>query len=527
MATSAKTTKRKNTKSATAVPEVNEFGHLQPQALDMEKAVLGAVMIEQDAYSLISETLKPESFYDHRHQLIFNAVRQLSIEQKPVDELTVIEQLQRTGELEDAGGLVYVDELCAMVQSSAHLEYHAGIIADKSRARQLITYSSNIQTKAFDATQDIDDLMQEAEGRLFELTQQNVKKDYVQIDVVLREAYDKINKAAANTGGLSGIPSGYTALDKITSGWQESTLVILAARPAMGKSAFVLNMAKNMAVDNKIPTAFFSLEMANVEVVNRLISNVCGITGDKIKNGQLDPMEWTQLDAKMQTLFNAPLYLDETPGLSVFELRTKARRLVREHGVKCIMIDYLQLMTAAGMNFHSRQEEVAIISRSLKGLAKELGLPIIALSQLNRSVESRVNSGNGENTANNRPQLSDLRESGSIEQDADMVLFIHRPEYYKQYKDQNGNDLRGKAEIIIAKHRSGAVGDVYLRFNGNYMQFTNLEDEYVPPAPGEVDVALMGRPMPIHVAPPPVDIDYIGDNNSNGLPPPSSEEVPF
>lgn len=478
---SPSTGKRKPAKNV-VVPAVDDFGHLQPQALDIEKAVLGAVMIEQDAYSLISETLRPESFYDPRHQLVFNAVRQLNIEQKPVDVLTVIEQLQRTDDLEDAGGIVYIDELSSMVQSSAHIEYHARIIADKSRARQLITYSSNIQTKAFDATQDIDELMQEAEGRLFELTQQNVKKDYVQIDEVLRQAYEKIVKAAENVGGLSGIASGYTALDKITSGWQESTLVILAARPAMGKSAFALSMAKNMAIDAQVPTAFFSLEMSNVEVINRLISNACEIEGEKIKSGQLAPFEWQQLDAKIQGLYNAPLFVDDTPNMSVFELRTKARRLVREHDVKVIMIDYLQLMNAAGMNFHSRQEEVAIISRSLKGLAKELNIPILALSQLNRGVESRVNSENG---AVNRPQLSDLRESGSIEQDADMVLFIHRPEYYKMYSGPNGEDLRGKAEIIIAKHRSGAVGDVLLSFKGQYVRFQNIEDERAIPLPGE------------------------------------------
>lgn len=524
MTTTTKVSKKKKPNTTSTAPAMDEFGHLQPQAIDLEKAVLGAVMIEQDAYSLISETLSPESFYDHRHELIFNAVRQLNIEQKPVDELTVIEQLQRTGELEDAGGIVYVDELCAMVQSSAHIEYHAGIIADKSRARQLITYSSNLQTKAFDATQDIDELMQEAEGKLFQLTQQNVKKDYVQIDEVLRQAYDKIIKAAQNTGGLSGVPSGYTDLDKITSGWQEATLVILAARPAMGKSAFALSMAKNMAVDSHIPTAFFSLEMSNVEVVNRLISNACEITGEKIKNGQLAPFEWQQLDAKIQGLFNAPLYVDDTPNLSVFELRTKARRLVREHNVEIIMIDYLQLMNAAGMNFHSRQEEVAIISRSLKGLAKELNIPILALSQLNRGVESRVNS---ENTANNRPQLSDLRESGSIEQDADMVLFIHRPEYYKQYQDQNGRDLRGKAEIIIAKHRSGAVGDVLLTFKGQFVRFQNLDEEISAPLLGEEGEEL-GRRMHIQSEMPPVDIDNLNGAFSTIPPLPNGNEpLPF
>jgi replicative DNA helicase len=259
----------------------------------------------------------------------------------------------------------------------------------------------------------------------------------------------------------------------MTSGWQNSDLVIIAARPAMGKTAFVLSMAKNMAVDNKVPVALFSLEMSNVQLVNRLIVNVCEITGEKIKSGQLAPHEWAQLDYKIRDLYDAPLYVDDTPSLSVFELRTKARRLVREHGVKMIIIDYLQLMNASGMSYGSRQEEVSTISRSLKGLAKELNIPIIALSQLNRGVEGR------EGYEGKRPQLSDLRESGAIEQDADMVCFIHRPEYYKLYTDEKGNDMHGMAEIIIAKHRNGAVGDVKLRFKGEFARFQNPDDEMV------------------------------------------------
>lgn len=281
-----------------------------------------------------------------------------------------------------------------------------------------------------------------------------------------------LQKAAARTDGMSGIPSGFHALDKITSGWQNSDLVILAARPAMGKTAFALSMAKNIAVDQQVPVALFSLEMANVQLVNRLIVNVCEIKGETLKSGQLKPYEWNQLDFRIKQLMGAPLYVDDTPSLSVFELRTKARRLVREHGVKVLMIDYLQLMNASGMGFGSRQEEVSTISRSLKGLAKELNIPILALSQLNRGVENREG-------GDKRPQLSDLRESGAIEQDADMVLFIHRPEYYKIYQDEAGRDLRGKAEIIIAKHRNGAVGSVLLKFRGEYARFQNPEEDEV------------------------------------------------
>ncbi len=329
-----------NTRNSLTPPETDSYGHLQPQAVELEQAVLGALMIEKDAYFQVSEILRPESFYDKRHQTIFNAIRRLNLEERPVDILTVTEQLRSTNELEEVGGPYYITQLSGMVASSAHIEYHARIIAQKATARELITYTSFIQTKAFDATQDVDELMQEAEGKLFELSQTNMKKDYTQIDPVIRDAYEMLQKAAARTDGMSGIPSGFYSLDKITSGWQNSDLVILAARPAMGKTAFALSMAKNMAVDQKIPVALFSLEMSNVQLVNRLIVNVCEIKGETLKSGQLKPYEWSQLDFRIKQLVGAPLYVDDTPSLSVFELRTKARRLVREHGVKVLMIDY-------------------------------------------------------------------------------------------------------------------------------------------------------------------------------------------
>ena len=497
------------------VPEMNEYGHLQPQAPELEEAVLGALMIERDAYSLVSEILRPASFYDVRHQLIYKAISTLAMQQQPVDILTVVEQLKKTGELDEVGGPFYITQLSGKVASSAHIEYHARIIAQKFLARELITFTSNIQTKAFDATQDVDDLMQEAEGKLFEISQQNMKKDYTQINPVIKEAYDMLQKAAARTDGLSGLPSGFHQLDKMTSGWQNSDLVIIAARPAMGKTAFVLSMAKNIAVDQKVPVALFSLEMSNVQLVNRLIVNVCEISGEKIRSGQLAPYEWGQLDYKIKDLYDAPLYVDDTPSLSVFELRTKARRLVREHGVKVIIIDYLQLMNANGMSFGSRQEEVSTISRSLKGLAKELNIPIIALSQLNRGVENR------EGVDGKRPQLSDLRESGAIEQDADMVCFIHRPEYYKIYQDEKGNDLHGMAEIIIAKHRNGAVGDVLLRFRSEFARFQNPDDDMIVPVEGE-RLRGSGLNEPAPTPPPPSDIPQ---DDPFGAPPVSG--VPF
>ncbi|MDR0891484.1 MAG: replicative DNA helicase [Mediterranea sp.] len=482
---------RKNSRGTKAakVQPVTDYGRVQPQATEVEEAVLGALMLEKDAYSMVSEILRPESFYEHRHQLIYTAITNLAMNQQPVDILTVKDALAKMGVLDEVGGAFYIAQLSSKVASSAHIEYHARIIAQKSLARELISFTSKIQSKAFDESIDVADLMQEAEGKLFEISQQNMKKDYTQINPVIEEAYKLMEKAAARTDGLSGLESGFTKLDKMTAGWQNSDLIIIAARPAMGKTAFVLSMAKNIAVDYRNPVALFSLEMSNVQLVNRLIANVCEIPSEKIKSGQLAPYEWQQLDYKLKTLMNAPLYVDDTPSLSVFELRTKARRLVREHGVRIIIIDYLQLMNASGMSFGSRQEEVSTISRSLKGLAKELNIPIVALSQLNRGVESR------EGIDGKRPQLSDLRESGAIEQDADMVCFIHRPEYYKIYQDDRGNDLRGMAEIVIAKHRNGAVGEVLLRFKGEFTRFSNPEDDLIVPMPGEESGPMLGSKM--------------------------------
>ncbi len=469
MADTNKNQGRRKPKETTSIPDI---GKIQPQAKELEEAILGALMLEKDAYSLVSDILKPDSFYDTIHQTIYRAIVNLAARQAPVDMLTVVEQLKKDGELEMVGGPVYIAQLTEKVASAAHIEFHARIIAQKYLARELISFSSNVTNKAFDETTDVDDLMQEAESKLFEISQGNVKKDVTQINPVIKEALQLLEIAANRPEGLSGLQTGFTPLDKITSGWQNSDLIIIAARPAMGKTAFVLSMAKNMAVSYNYPVALFSLEMSNVQLVNRLIVNTCEIPGEKIKNGQLLPYEWEQLDFKIKELYDAPLFIDDTPSLSVFELRTKARRLVREHGIKMIIIDYLQLMNASGMNYGSREQEVSMISRSLKGLAKELNIPIIALSQLNRGVEGRAGA------EGKRPQLSDLRESGAIEQDADMVCFIHRPEYYKILEDEKGNSLIGLAEIIIAKHRNGATGDVLLRFKSEFARFQNINDDY-------------------------------------------------
>lgn len=454
---------------------MGDVGRMPPQAVELETAVLGACLIEKDAFGRISEVLNPTSFYEKRHETIYSAIVSLAANDQPIDVLTVANQLKASGDLEAVGGVPYLAELSDRVLTSAHLEYHAKIIAQKALARELIAYASRIQGYAFDEGSDVAKVMQEAEKELFELSKTNQKQDFTQINPVISEAYAQLQKAAEREDGLSGLSSGFPALDKYTNGWQKSDLIVVAARPAMGKTAFVLSMAKNMAVDQRVPVGMFTLEMSNVQLVNRLIVNVCEIEGSKIRSGQLLPHEWSQLDFKLKELIDAPFYVDETPQLSVFELRTKARRMVREFGVQIIMIDYLQLMNASGMGYNNRQEEVSTISRSLKSLAKELNIPIIALAQLNRSSEKRV-SDTPDSADSKRPQLSDLRESGAIEQDADMVCIIHRPEYYKIYKDNYNNDLHGIAEIIIAKHRNGAVGDVRLRFESQYARFSNLDN---------------------------------------------------
>ena len=467
------------------------YAHLQPQAVELEKVVLGSLLIDADAFSVVSEVLKPATFYDPRHQKIYEAIQTMNMEERPVDIMTIIDELTKMGEIQKVGGAAYLMEISSQVASAAHVEYHARILAQKYLQRQLIHYAGDIETQAYDESVDVDELMQHAEGELFQLSQGNMKQDYTQIDPVIKDAVDILQRAAQNKGGLTGIPTGYQQMDEMTSGWQPSDLVIIAGRPAMGKTSFALSIAKNVAVDYGVPIGFFSLEMNNVQLVNRLIRALTG----------------------------APIYVDDTPGLSVFELRTKARRLVREKGVKILMIDYLQLMNANGMKFGSRQEEVSTISRSLKGLAKELNIPVLALSQLSRNVENR------EGLEGKRPQLSDLRESGAIEQDADMVLFVHRPEYYHIYQDEKGNDLHGMAQIIIAKHRKGATGDVLLNFRGEFTRFQDPTDSYTPVQEGG---EIMGSKMNGGAAGAPSGSGSAADGSLPPLPPPAPNgPLPF
>jgi replicative DNA helicase len=471
---------RRKTQAQFSIEQINaQYGKLPPQAVEVEEAVLGALMLERDAYVTVADIIDTSSFYKEEHQKIFEAIKKLSGKEKPVDLLMVTQELKDREQLEEVGGPGYITQLTRRVASAAHIEFHARIIAQKYIQRELIRVSSEIQAKSYDDTIDVDDLIDFSESSLFQVAEGNIKKETVPIKPVLNSAILQIEKARNQKDGLSGVPSGFTGLDRITNGWQKTDLIIIAARPAMGKTAFVLSMTRNMAVDHNRPVAVFSLEMSSIQLVTRLIASETEINAQKLKTGHLEDWEWEHLNRKIANLDKAPIFIDDTPALSIFEFRAKCRRLKMQHDVQAIIVDYLQLMTAGTDSRGSREQEVSTISRSLKAIAKELDVPILALSQLNRSVESREGK---------RPQLSDLRESGAIEQDADIVVFIHRPEYFGITEDESGNSLLGVAEIIIAKHRNGATGDVHLSFKKELAKFLDMEtnlgksDGYVVPS---------------------------------------------
>jgi len=475
---------RKRNNKISSIEQINaQYGKLPPQAIEVEEAVLGALMLERDAFVTVADIIEAKSFYKEEHQKIFEAIQTLSGKEKPVDLLMVTQELKDRNQLDEIGGPGYITQLTRRVASAAHIEFHARIIAQKFIQRELIRVSSEIQTRSYDDTIDVDDLIDFSESELFKVSEGNIKKETVPIKPVLNEAVIQIEKARNRPDGLSGVPSGFTAIDRITSGWERSALIILAARPAMGKTAFVLSMARNMAVDHRQGVAIFSLEMSSLQLVNRLISAESELGGEKIKTGKLEDYEWTQLNQRIKTLDEAPIFIDDTPALSIFEFRAKCRRLKMQHDVNIIIVDYLQLMTAGTDTRGNREQEVSTISRSLKAIAKELNVPIIALSQLSRAVESREGK---------RPQLSDLRESGAIEQDADIVCFIHRPEYFGITEDESGNSLLGVAEIIIAKHRNGATADVHLRFKKELAKFSDMDPQFTP---GVEDVQTFGSSM--------------------------------
>ncbi|TPG37905.1 replicative DNA helicase [Flavobacterium pectinovorum] len=448
-----------------------EKGKLPPQVLDLEEAVLGAMMIDKKGVDDVIDILQADAFYKDAHKFIFEAIVQLFTDTQPIDLLTVSSQLKKNGKLELAGGDFYLIQLTQKIASSAHIEFHSRIILQKFIQRSLIRISSEIIEASYDETTDVFNLLDQAESKLYEVTQGNIKRSSETAQSLVLQAKKRIEEISKQEG-LSGVETGFTNLDKLTSGWQPSDLIIIAARPAMGKTAFVLSMARNIAIDFGHPVALFSLEMASVQLITRLISSETGLSSEKLRTGKLEPHEWTMLSTKVKNLEKAPLFIDDTPSLSIFDLRAKCRRLVSQHGIKIIIVDYLQLMTAGGNSKGggNREQEISTISRNLKALAKELNVPVIALSQLSRAVETRGSS--------KRPLLSDLRESGAIEQDADIVSFLYRPEYYKidEWDDDEASSTAGQAEIMIAKHRNGGIENVRLKFIGHLGKFDNLDD---------------------------------------------------
>ena len=444
--------------------QLAEHGKVQPQATDLEEAVLGAMMLEKDAVSAVIDILSPAVFYKDSHKKIMGAIASLFAKSEPVDILTVTNELKSSGELEMVGGPYYITMLTSRIASTANVEYHARIILQKHIQRELIRISSNIIKDAFEDTTDVFDLLDRAERNLFAVSESNLRRSFEDMPSLIKQAILDIENAKDADEHLRGVPSGYVDLDRITSGWQKSDLIILAARPSMGKTAFALNMARNVAVEFNKPVAFFSLEMSAIQLVTRLISSETELKSDKLKRGDLAGHEWQQLTDKVSNLVEAKMFIDDTPALSIFELRAKCRRLKQQHDIQMVFIDYLQLMSGGADNKGNREQEISQISRSLKALAKELNVPVLALSQLSRAVETRPG-------AAKRPILSDLRESGAIEQDADLVLFIYRAEYYKIDEFEDGSPTQGVSEIIIAKHRNGAVGDIKLRFIADFAKF--------------------------------------------------------
>ena len=520
-----------------------EKGKIPPQNLELEEAVLGGMLVDKRGVDEVIDILSDEAFYVPAHQKIYAAIDKLFKESKPIDMLTVREQLLKDGTLKEVGGADYLVHLTVKVSSSAHIEYYARILMQKYIQRRLIKMSNEVIEEAYNDETDAMNLLDSAEEKLFSISQGNITRTSESAFDLVKQAIKKIEELHNRKEEFSGIPSGFTKVDELTAGWQPTDLIIVAARPAMGKTAFTLSMARNIAVDSKIPVAFFSLEMSSIQLITRLISSETGISSDKLRTGKLTEEDFERLTYKTQTLLEAPLYIDDTPSLSIFDLRAKARKMVSQHKVKIIFIDYLQLMTAnaSGKGVGNREQEISTISRNLKALAKELDLPIIALSQLSRNVESRL--------GHKRPQLSDLRESGAIEQDADIVTFLYRPEYYKldTWDDGSESSTANQAEFIVAKHRNGGLDNIRLQFiNGVFSNLSSLfsgqsasqggvqsfsskfnDQEEEPQAALPLPQAGLSLPqagLPIPQAPPVPKGDV---NNAFGGGKPDTSDVPF
>src|SRR3954471_1462857 len=447
------------------------YGKVPPQAKDLEEAVLGAIMLEKGAFDTVIEILKPECFYVDANQRIFRAFQNLAQNSLPIDILTVVEELKKSEELDNVGGPYYVTKLTNAVVSTANIEAHSRIILQKFVQRELIRISGEIIGEAYEESTDVFDLMDDAEDKIFQITNNFLKTDYKEMSSALAQAINRIDELRTKKDEISGVPSGFTSLDRITYGWQPTDLIILAARPSVGKTAFALNLARNAALHPTKPTAvgFFSLEMSSSQLVQRILSAESEIWLEKITRGKLEEHEMKQLYKRgIDRLSKAPIFIDDSAALNIFELRAKCRRLKNKHNVGLIIIDYLQLMSGAGENRNNREQEISTISRNLKALAKELSIPILALSQLSRAVETRKES--------KMPQLSDLRESGAIEQDADMVMFLYRPEYYEIVTNEMGESNRGETHVRIAKHRNGSLETIKLRALLHIQRFEEWDD---------------------------------------------------
>ena len=439
------------------------LGKLPPAAIDLEEAVLGALILEKDALSSVVEILIPDHFYKEQHKEIFSAILELFKASEPVDMRTVVYKLRKRAKLELVGGAYYIAELTSKVSSAANIEYHARIIIEMSIKRNLIEIASKVHQDAYEDATDVFELLGNTEQSVFKISESNLSKNYESVKALMYQAVKEIKDRKQSVNGITGVPSGFLLLDRLTSGWQKSDLIIIAARPGMCKTAMIVSALRNAAVDFNIPVALFSLEMGAIQLIYRMICSEAEIDSETLKQGNLEPYHWSQIIQKTAKLTSAPFFIDDTPGLSITALRAKCRRLKAEHNIQLIAIDYLQLMR--GEKSGNREQEIASISRALKGIAKELNVPVIALSQLSRSVETRG--------GDKRPLLSDLRESGSIEQDADMVAFLYRPEYYKITVDEEGMPTQGKLEVIVAKHRNGSLDNVKLKFIGKYTKVTS------------------------------------------------------
>ena len=465
-----------------------EMGNRPPQALDVEEAVLGALLIEPNCIDEAMDELTSSCFYSDKHKMVFNAMRSLTNEHVALDILSVTQKLKSEGNLEAVGGTVALAQLSQKNGAAAHIEYYIRILKQKCIQRELITASYEILKTSYDESVNVDDLIDQAQTKVFAAIQNNVKRDVQEIGKVVNEALEDIQRLQKSSG-LSGVPSGFPSLDKITQGWQASDLIILAARPSVGKTAFVLNLARNAAVDFNMPVAFFSLEMPSIQLAKRMMVSETRLNADKFRGGEpIRDWEWEQLDIQLKRLVKAPMYIDDTPSLPVMEFRSKVKKLVKQKGVRLIVVDYLQLMQGPSELRGMREQEVAAISRTLKATAKEMNVPIIALSQLSRQSENRQGS-------NRRPQLSDLRESGSIEQDADMVVFIHRYDY--QGLSDNPDDV-GRTQIIIAKHRNGAIADIDMKFRADEVRFVDESESLV----SQADMQPVGSAMNDDALPP-------------------------